>query len=1363
MTHTIVLFSKDEKIIQSLKQIGFSELINTIDLNSFNTLQKPLSSITVVIDNDIYNKSFEKNILFEKHIIIVENESEIETIIDFNYDDYISIASPISILEKRIKLYLQKRNVRDNKYLQLLEQLGDSVVLLDTDGFIFETNSRFCEISNYAHKELLKQNISKIFQASEFDIFLNSLTEKTALFEAVLTTKNKILKPYEIRVSYIEFDEQPFYLVIARDIQERLKSLKKLEESEERFRKVINHSPNGMIIFKEDTISYINLTGIQLLDGTYEDFIDQPFSKLVPPAHRKELARVLREAENGNTTETRDITFIKNNNREMWVSLNCIPIDVHGELNKFVIFQDLTKQKQTLYDLENKDYRLREIQKIAKLGHWENNLIKNNLYWSDEIYKIFGAVPQSFEITNEIYLDYIHPDDRDSVQEAYKNNLRTREPYEIVFRIILEDGTVKYLNQKCSTMFDKAGKPVRSLGTVMDISHTIKTEKALKQTEEKFQLLFENLDQPFLICKPKTNDKGEAYDYIINDVNPASEKLFHGDFYELKDRSILDLFSDPDFWIEKYNYVLETSETIVFRKYSRDLHKHLDVVLYPVMGKKQIAGIYSDVTQKVYAENQLQQLTARLQKVQQYAQIGFFDVHVVTGRSKWSSVMLQIFEYDKNVKQSFETFMEQIHPDDSNRVRRTFRNSIKQREINVSLEFRLLLNRGKIKHIYTEFSNTFEGKTCLKTEGWIQDISDLRTAISAMRESEEKLRMVTSGTKLGLWEWDLENKEFSLDDIGSAMLGYSPEEIWGDESIYLGLIHKDDNANLEKSLDKFWKRSSQLFSTEYRIKMKHGRYKWVSCIGVASDYTADGVPTKMIGFNQDISSRKKVESDLRDSENKFRRIFEIENDSLFLVDIKTGIILETNDAASVLTEYSREDLLEQDFFSLSAQPNQMRTYVNLKRTRVNDDSVIKKSGETCKVEMSLAYFTWKSKMVILAAVRDVSERHRFEQELVDAKEKAEESDSLKSAFLANMSHEIRTPLNAIVGFSRLLARKNYEEEKRKLFIQDIQANSNQLLTIINDILDISKIESGQFILNPEPVCLNQLCQEVHDSMQVQIKNKDLTLFCEKPLSDAEVTVNMDEVRLKQVLGNLLNNAIKFTEKGYIHFGYKQTNSGELTFFVKDTGIGIAAEKQNIIFEHFRQEDDTTTRKYGGTGLGLSISQSLIELMGGTIWVESKKGEGAHFFVKIPYKTIIEDQNSNKNNLEDALFRPEFNGEQILVCDDHTSSFVFISEMFEDQNVKVLQAKSGNEAVNICNDNPSISLVLMDIQMSGLNGVDAMLQIKKLQAHIPVVAQTAFAQKGDRERFMKEGFDEYITKPLDDRDLQSIFKRFLKRS
>ena len=398
-------------------------------------------------------------------------------------------------------------------------------------------------------------------------------------------------------------------------------------------------------------------------------------------------------------------------------------------------------------------------------------------------------------------------------------------------------------------------------------------------------------------------------------------------------------------------------------------------------------------------------------------------------------------------------------------------------------------------------------------------------------------------------------------------------------------------------------------------------------------------------------------------------------------------------------------------------------------------------------------------------MQDITTHREFELQLIYAREKAEEGTRLKSSFLANMSHEIRTPLNAIVGFSNLLARKNYSEEKRRLFLNDIQNNSKQLLAIINDILDISKIESEQLKLSYIWIDLNQLMQEVHDTMQVQIKNKNVSLFCQKSLPDSKVRIYMDDVRLKQILTNLLSNAIKFTEQGFVNFGYVLKDEDTLEFFVKDTGVGIAPEKQASVFESFRQEDETTTRKFGGTGLGLAISRRLVELMGGKIWLESEKDKGAQFFFDVPYVTEKIETAENaaskngENNSEEEL-AAMLDGEKIVVVDDHDSAHVLISEFFADYNVSVQYFSSGREAINYMEENHPVSLIFMDIHMPDLNGLETMKILKSQYPKIPIIAQTAFALKEDKLKYLSAGFDDYVAKPITHDELVRVSTRFL---
>jgi len=254
---------------------------------------------------------------------------------------------------------------------------------------------------------------------------------------------------------------------------------------------------------------------------------------------------------------------------------------------------------------------------------------------------------------------------------------------------------------------------------------------------------------------------------------------------------------------------------------------------------------------------------------------------------------------------------------------------------------------------------------------------------------------------------------------------------------------------------------------------------------------------------------------------------------------------------------------------------------------------------------------------IMGNYHDISDRKNAEQELIAAKEKAEESDRLKSAFLANMSHEIRTPMNSILGFSSLLDKDNLSDKNRKHFVNIIQASGKNLVQIVNDVIDIAMIESGQLNISKEEVSLNQLFYELYEIFGEKIKTDNLNVQLIVKVPPEDYKLFTDELRVKQIVTNFLSNALKFTEKGEVIFGFKRVRNNKIRFYVKDTGIGIPKDKLQMIFERFRQADDSTTRKYGGTGLGLTISKNLVELLNGKIGVKSELNKGSEFYFILP--------------------------------------------------------------------------------------------------------------------------------------------------
>ncbi|MEN8121466.1 MAG: response regulator [Bacteroidota bacterium] len=382
-------------------------------------------------------------------------------------------------------------------------------------------------------------------------------------------------------------------------------------------------------------------------------------------------------------------------------------------------------------------------------------------------------------------------------------------------------------------------------------------------------------------------------------------------------------------------------------------------------------------------------------------------------------------------------------------------------------------------------------------------------------------------------------------------------------------------------------------------------------------------------------------------------------------------------------------------------------------------------------------------------------------ELSIAKEKAEESDRLKSVFLTNMSHEIRTPLNGIIGFSNLLKSQEHATKKCKYYTDVITKSSNQLLKIIDDIIEISQLETGQVNINTSKVNLNYVILNLVEEFKYSSDKKGINLLVETNLTDDESNIYTDEPKLLKILTNLIENAIKFTKKGFVKIKYK-LNGQTLEFFIEDTGIGFEQGKTYNIFDRFVQANEEISIDFGGLGLGLTIAKLNTELLGGKINAESELGKGATFHFNIPYKLAILKKEITEKE-EKVKKNAQIKECKILIVEDEEINFLFIKEILSQINIKcnILEATNGQEAVDIFTNNPDIDLVLMDLKMPVMDGYQATKIIKKLKPEVPIVIQTAYTLEEERKKSKSAGCDDFITKPIRIKEFKEVLSRNLK--
>ncbi len=384
-------------------------------------------------------------------------------------------------------------------------------------------------------------------------------------------------------------------------------------------------------------------------------------------------------------------------------------------------------------------------------------------------------------------------------------------------------------------------------------------------------------------------------------------------------------------------------------------------------------------------------------------------------------------------------------------------------------------------------------------------------------------------------------------------------------------------------------------------------------------------------------------------------------------------------------------------------------------------------------------------------------RKNNENELIKAKNKAEESNKLKTAFLANMSHEIRTPMNSINGFSELLQNTTQTEESRHKYLDIIYKSSNQLLNIINNILDISKLDVGQAKINEKEFDVNQIIYDsLHSFLPDTFKQQEIELKTNYELEDSNAIILCDGQRLQQVITNLIQNALKFTDKGFVEIGYKLLNNN-IQFYVKDTGLGISEKNLKIVFERFGQAEEGYSRNFEGAGLGLSICKGFVELMKGKIWVESEFNKGSTFYFTIPYKPI------NKNTILKQKHKTDkynWHNKKILLVEDETFSQNFIETIILPQGAKIVYATDGFEALNQVRLNSDLDLILMDIRLPGIDGIEATKKIRLLGFNKPIIAQTANALPEDKKLCIDAGCNDFVAKPVARLDFLKTINTYL---
>ena len=644
----------------------------------------------------------------------------------------------------------------------------------------------------------------------------------------------------------------------------------------------------------------------------------------------------------------------------------------------------------------------------------------------------------------------------------------------------------------------------------------------------------------------------------------------------------------------------------------------------------------------------------------------------------------------------------------------------------------------------------------------IRNITVQKIAQTENQDCKDLLDKILSNIPVGIFMKAMPDFHYEMCNQAAASILNIPQE---------EIINKTDFDIFPKNTDKLCRQNdidaiveNQTIDCEETILDRTGQKKCLRTIKLPINR---GNSKFLLEIAEDITDKNNLSEELRANEEKYRTLIESADDRIVLFDLEGNILL-ANNAFYDTAGYRREDKSIAAHFKhiFPSAENPFRKMIEMlmaESTTIAEYKIPHPSGKELSMlaKFSLIKNRENKPDSVLGIIKDITELKAVHQKLIEAREQAEKSDRLKSAFLANMSHEIRTPMNAIVGFANLLADSSLTDQERLDYINIINQNSTELLNLISDIVDISKLESRQLETHKVKLSIQQIMNQLYDGFS-KIANADIKLLKIIPAGFENSLIYTDETRFVQIFSNLLNNSLKFTPKGSIEYGFFPPENNLIKFFVKDTGAGISPEFKDIIFEPFRQVDDSYTRKFRGAGLGLAISMDLVKLLGGNIWFESEVGKGTIFYFTLPQTEAAELPVAAPAAQTADWVSGNFNwdGKTVLIVDDNEICLRYLEAILQNTGFKLLRAESGVKAVMMCKENPSIDIVLMDIQMPGMNGLEATAEIKKIRQELPVVAQTAHALSNDRQHILDAGCDEYIAKPIKKLDLLKIISKFV---
>ena len=1260
-------------------------------------------------------------------------------------------------------------NANEDEYRIFFDSNRDSITIfrLDSKGnpdkFI-QANPAATALFGYTKEELLSLSILdiEIIPKTIRESRINDLLKEGKTdFETTIKDKKGNNRFVEIETILINYKNKPAVMCVTRDITERKQMEVNSRKAQENLSTILQAIPDLLFEVGIDSkIYFYQAHRLDLLSVSPDEIIGKYFKDIMPADVSEICFSAIKEADEKGWSIGKQYSLELAQGKH-WFEISVSPIHEKSINNKrfIVLARDINERKLAEQKLLTSEYLLNQTQNIAQLGSYFLDLSTGIWTSSSPLNSIFGIDPAA-EKNIELWMSIIHPDWRTIMSDyLYKEVIGNRTNFNKEYKIITSDTTAdRWVHGMGEITFNAEGQPLHLIGSIQDITKRKIAENELQENIDNLQSIFDSVSEAIYVV----DENG-----IFIDVNKGAEKMYQYSREELIGKSP-ESVSAPDYNdLDAVNKIMQSVfqngiplsfEFWAVRKNGEIFPKEVFANKGKYQGKDVLIITARDISNRKKNEGALKKTQEKLNNIFNLANSGIILDDLEGNLVEFNYWWLKMTGY------SHEEFSKMkkiniIHPDDLEKSTMWFNKIINGEIDKYQIEKRYLRKDGTIFWCESSFSAIKDqDNNITNTIGIVSDITERKLAQEALRESEKKYRGLVENSPDGIVTYVHDKITYLNSEALRIVKANNYNQIIG-KSV-LDFVHPDSTESIIKSMREVLMDDNATQIVEEKLITIAGEAVYVELKAIPTLYENQNAVQVII---HDITERKRTQ-------DKIKQLSQAVEQSPVAITITDtlGVIEYVNPKFIETTGYSQEEIIGKNPRILKSNYTSAFEYKHLWETLKNGNEWF---GEFHNKKKDGSYY-WESASIspivnsqgitthYISIQEDITERKIIEQQLIIAKEKAEESDRLKLAFLANMSHEIRTPMNGILGFTELLKDRDISPEEQQEYIKIIEKSGKRMLNIINDIISISKVESGQIEVTPSETDVNEQFEYLLTFFKPEAMHKNISLSITKELAAKNTIVKTDREKLYAILTNLIKNAIKFTNEGSIEFGCVKKGK-YLEFFVKDSGLGISNSQKKIIFERFRQANDTVSRSHEGSGLGLAISKAYVEMQGGKIWVESKEQIGSTFYFTLPFHS--EDENSQKiidnkiivNNLEENKIKDLV----VLIVEDDAISKLLITIAVKPFSKETIKVSTGTEAVEACRNNPDIDLVMMDVNMPEMGGYEATRQIRKFNKDLVIIAQTANGMQSDRDNAFEAGCTDYISKPINISNLGALIQKY----